>query len=114
MPPKKKAAATASRKSARVSAADEANWQQDEKEKENQKLKEQVAALKMRLELANGSGGGQTTSNVTAMGREVLTKTAKKMLLKRCKFIIGEKTLRKGCKYVVSQPDLVEFQGLAG
>ena len=111
MAPKKKAAAAASRKSARVSAADEANREQDEKEKENQMLKEQLAALKTRLELANGSGGGQTTSNVTAMGREV-TKTAKKLLWKRCKFIIGEKTLRKGCKYVISQLDLAEFQGL--
>ena len=109
--PAKKKAALATRKSARVSAADEANRQQDEKEKENQKLKEQVAALKTRLELANGSGGGQTTSNLTAMSREV-AKTAKKKLWKRCKFIIGEKTLRKGCKYVISQLDLAEFQGL--
>ena len=78
------------------SAADEANRQQDEKEKENQKLKEQVAALKTRLELANGSGGGQTTSNLTAMSREV-AKTAKKKLWKRCKFIIGDVPCTKEC-----------------
>ena len=113
MPPKGKKGTAASRKSARVSAADQANRVQDDREKENQQLKEQLAALKTQLELANAAGGGGTTTNATAMGREV-TKTAKKKLWKRCKFIYGDKTLRKGCKFVISQLELAEFQGLEG
>ncbi len=112
MAPRKNTGAP-TRKSARVSTIDQANREQDAKEKENQELKEQLAALKTQLELANSSGGGPTTTNATALGREV-TKTAKKKLWKRCKFIVGDVTLRKGCKYVLSQLQLAEMQGLEG
>ena len=98
MPPKKKTGSAPSRKSARVSAADGANRAQDVKDKENQELKEKVAALEAQLKVEREAfQSGKSTTNDTAMGREV-AKIAKKLLWKRCKFIKCDKTLRKGTK----------------
>ncbi len=99
MPPKKqKTGAAPSRKSARVSAADEANRAQDVKDKENQELKEKVAALETQLKVEReASQNGKTTTNDTALGWEV-AKIAKKKLWKVCKFISCDKKLRKATK----------------
>ncbi len=99
MPPKKqKTGAAPSRKSARVSAADEVNREQDAKDKENQALKEKVAALETQLKVERAaSQNGKTTTNDTALGREV-AKIAKKKLWKLCKFISCDGMLRKATK----------------
>ena len=86
------------RKSARVSAADGINREQDLKEKENQELKEKVAALETQLQVEREAAqNGKSTTNDTAMGREV-AKIAKKKLWKVCKFITGDKKLRKATR----------------
>ncbi len=98
MPPKKKTGSAPVRKSARVSAADEVNREQDAKEKENQELKEKVAALETQLQVEReATQSGKSTTNDTAMGREV-AKIAKKKLWKVCKFITSDKKLRKATK----------------
>ena len=102
MPPRKKSGAAPSRKSARVSAADESNRAHDLKDKENQELKEKLAALETQLKLERAaSQHGKTTTNDTAMGREV-AKIAKKKLWKVCKFITSDASLRKATKYVIN------------